>query len=120
MSESDVFEQPVRRAPRTRVRALYDRALLLDLIAVLEESPGGKRRWSVMRAMRTRRARSGHEITPKFEDEIERLFREFCAAEPQREDDTRPFVRPKDKAGEVWAVDGTRLRAFLQSEHLSM
>jgi hypothetical protein len=70
-----------------------------------------------MRAMRTRRARSGHEITPKFEDEVERMFREYCASEPPRENETRPFFKPKEKAGEVWAVDSTRLAAFRTGEH---
>ena len=104
------------RAVRSPARMRLDRTLLLDLIAVLEENPAGLRRWSVMRAMRTRRARAGHEITPKFEDEVERLFREYCAAEPPRENERRPFFRPKEKAGEVWAVDVARLAAFLDGE----
>jgi hypothetical protein len=105
------------RAVRHPARMRQDRSLLLDLIAVLQENPAGLRRWSVMRAMRTRRARSGHEITPKFEDEVERMFREYCASEPPRENETRPFFKPKEKAGEVWAVDSTRLAAFRTGEH---
>jgi len=107
---------PVRGA-RNAVRDRHDRALLGDLIAVLEEHPAGLRRWSVMRAMRKRRARSGHEITPKFEDDVERLFRIYCMSEPARENETRPFFKPKDKAGEVWAVDPARLVAFLERAH---
>jgi len=105
------------RVLRSPMRQRYDRTLLNDLIAVLEASPAGLRRWSVMRAMRTRRQRAGHEITPKFEDEIERLFREYCITEPPRENDTRPFFKPKEKAGEVWAVDPARLPAFLERAH---
>jgi hypothetical protein len=102
------------RAVRTPTRLRYDHTLLLDLIAVLEANPKGLRRWSVMRAMRTRRARAGHEITPKFEDEVERLFREYCATEPPRENETRPFFRPKETAGEVWASHADRIGAFLK------
>lgn len=105
------------RVMRSPSRLRQDRTLLLDLIAVLEENPAGLRRWSVMRAMRTRRARAGHEITPKFEDEVERMFREYCAAEPPRENETRPFFKPKEKAGEVWAVDPVRLAAFQTGEN---
>ena len=113
----DIIEEPARNAVRNRTRARFDRSLLNDLIAVLQENKAGLRRWSVMRAMRTRRARTGHEITPKFEDQVEYLFREYCITDPPRENETRPFFRPKDKAGEVWAVDDQRLRAFLETAH---
>ena len=98
-------------------RARRDRTLLLDLVAVLEANPKGLRRWSVMRAMRMRRTQAGHEITPKFEDEVERLFRDHCASEPERENEARPFFRPKETAGEVWAVDVACLRRFREREH---
>jgi hypothetical protein len=114
MSDTENFH--TERAGRTPMRLRHDRTLLADLIAVLQANPAGLRRWSVMRAMRTRRARAGHEITPKFEDEVERLFREYCASEPPRENETRPFFKPKEKAGEVWAVDPARLGAFLGSD----
>jgi len=111
------FDRPESTAPRTPARKRYDRSLMKDLIDVLEANPKGLRRWSVMRAMRTRRERAGHEITLKFEDEVERLFREYCVSDPPRENETRPFFKPKDKAGEVWAVDVQRLSAFLEREH---
>jgi hypothetical protein len=117
MSAAETLEDPARRAERTPARARHDRTLMRDLIAVLEANPAGLRRWSVMRAMRARRAQAGHEITPKFEDEVERLFREYCAPEPPRADETRPFFKPKEKAGEVWAVDAARLAQFLTGEH---
>jgi hypothetical protein len=113
----DEFDRPTPRATRSPMRTRHDRTLLNDLVAVLEANPAGLRRWSVMRAMRTRRERAGHEITLKFEDEIERLFREYCVTEPPRENETRPFFKPKEKAGEVWAVDPARLGPFLEHAH---
>ena len=115
MRIDDTFDVAVRRA-RIHPSRRCDRGLLTDLIAVLSAHPKGLRRWSVMRAMRTRRERAGHDLTLKFEDEIERLFRDFCAAEPPAEGETKPFFRPKETAGEVWAVDPARLAAFLNGE----
>jgi hypothetical protein len=115
MSIDDTFDAPVRRA-RIHPRQRHDRSLLADLIAVLQAHPKGLRRWSVMRAMRTRRERAGHDVTLKFEDEIERLFRDYCAAEPPVEGETKPFFRPKETAGEVWRVDPARLAVFLAGD----
>ena len=112
-----------RRGGHPYSRGRLDRSLLLDLAAVLEAAPRGLRRWSVMRALRERRLRAGHAISLKFEDEVERIFREFCIAEtaqtPAPADEgegAKLFFRPKDTAGEVWAVDPARLAAFLAGE----
>ncbi len=116
MSIAD-FDRAETAASRNPARKRHDRMLMKDLIDVLEANPRGLRRWSVMRAMRTRRERAGHEITPKFEDRVERLFREFCVSDPPMENEKRPFFKPKDTAGEVWAVDTARLTVFLEHEH---
>ncbi len=80
----------------------------------------GLRRWSVMRAMRDNRNRQSRDIPQKFEDDIERVFRRFCA-----DGDTAglgcaveqaPFYRPRETAGEVWALYPERADALLAGE----
>ena len=100
-----------------------ERANVLDLIHVLLPYPGGLRRWSIMRAIRLRREKERGEISPKLEDEIERAFRKFCAGEaPSKGAKTRYtsedalFLRPKEKAGEVWAVNRHTAIAWLKAE----
>ena len=94
--------------------------LLADLIAVLRDHPGGLRRWSVMRAMRVRATRSGREDSPKFEDEVERVFRRHCAGDVSRAGTSAPaselFHRPGDRPGEVWAVNVARADAWLRGD----
>lgn len=114
-----------RGGPRGQ-RPREDQPFLLDLIAVLKPHPSGLRRWSVMRAMRMRRSKAGHEISMKFEDEVERVFRDYCA--PESNDNVtevvgsrgvKPalFFRPKEKAGEVWAVNSERAAAWAGEEN---
>ena len=113
------LERPHRERGGAR-KSAADQSYLPDLVRVLLPHPGGLRRWSVMRAMRTRRSKVGDDISLKFEDDVERAFRRFCT------DDTRAggagcggdealFYRPKDKAGEVWAVHTDRARTWLDA-----
>jgi hypothetical protein len=86
-------------------RPKEDQSYLHDLTEVLRAHPGGLRRWSVMRAMRARRSAS--EITPRFEDDVERVFRRNCKEESIRisgDNGIKRFHRPENKAGEVWAA----------------
>jgi hypothetical protein len=109
-------ESSESRADLQKLRA--DRAILTELVKVLTPHPGGLRRWSVVRAIRKERENAARDIPQKFEDEIERTFRRFCAdsqngktrtCAPQHE----LFYRPKDKAGEVWAVIPGRAEVLL-------
>jgi hypothetical protein len=104
-------------------RTESERACLRDLIEILLPYPGGLRRWSIMRAIRSRREKRDQELPLRLEDEIERVFRKFCAGEPLSKGvksgcmpEDVLFSRPKEKAGEVWAVDPHRARAWLTVE----
>lgn len=96
-----------------------DQSRVADLIAVLEPHPRGLRRWSVMRAMRARAEKANRDVSPKFEDDVERVFRRFCEGDTVRAGITNTseefFFRPKETAGEVWAVRKERARAWLES-----
>ncbi len=84
-----------------------EQVTLDELVEVLSAHPRGLRRWSVMRAIRASRSRRGREIPHKLEDDVERTFRRHCAdgAEVQATSPSRTlFYRPKETAGEVWAV----------------
>ena len=98
-----------------------DPSCVTELIDALSPHPGGLRRWSVMRAIRRARMAAHREIPPKFEDEIERAFRKFCTGgyfvkAPDSAATDALFFRPRDKAGEVWAVIPERANAWLAGE----
>jgi hypothetical protein len=98
---------------------------VVDLIRVLHTQPAGLRRWSVMRAIRKNRETSNRPIPQKFEDEVERAFRKFCAdADPARNGGRPPetalFFKPKEKAGEVWAILADNAEVWLKGERTDM
>ena len=89
--------------------AAQDNPLVGELVAVLARHPAGLRRWSVMRAVRQAREAKGRDIPLKLEADLERAFRQFCLDETTAAPRKLPehlivFRRPKDKAGEVWAL----------------
>jgi hypothetical protein len=103
------------RAPANRKPV--DRTCLADLIAVLQTNPAGLRRWSVMRAMRSRAERAGRDVSPKFEDDVERVFRRYCAGDSVRAtagETLELFRRPKETAGEIWALIPEAAKAWLE------
>ena len=98
-----------------------DQPILGELIKVLTPYPGGLRRWSVMRAIRSDRERASREVSQKFEDEVERTFRRFCADTNVAKPDAVAasdalFYRPPEKAGEVWAIIPERAKAWLDAD----
>lgn len=122
-TEGIFHKQQTVQAVRQSYRSEAERIDLLDLIQVLLANPAGLRRWSVMRAIRSLRENRHVEISPKFEDEIGRVFRKFCEGEPPpkgvkgpRAPEDALFHRPKEKAGEVWAAHLSRARARLKAE----
>lgn len=117
MSQDNRPEPGVRRrgAPRT----VDIQPILKELIAVLKPHARGLRRWSVMKAMRDNRKRKSREIPQKFEDDIERVFRRFCANTPgtlSAANENAPFYRPPETAGEVWAMHPERAEALLAND----
>ncbi len=99
-----------------------DAPILHEIIAVLRPHPRGLRRWSVMRAIRADRGRNSRDVPQKFEEQIERTFRRFCADATAATSRTctaekAPFYRPQGMAGEVWALFPDRVAALLDAEN---
>ena len=110
-----------RRRTGTAFRGSGDQPILSELVTVLKQHSRGLRRWSVMRAMRDNRMRQSRDIPQKFEDDIERVFRRFCADSPDPGGmgcavEKAPFYRPRETAGEVWALYPERAEALLAAE----
>jgi hypothetical protein len=84
-------------------------ATLNELIEVLSAHPRGLRRWSVMRSIRASRIKRARDIPHKFEDDVERMFRRHCDGAEMRlaTRGATLFYRPKETAGEVWALAPT-------------
>lgn len=100
-----------------------DQPILCELIKVLAPHPRGLRRWSVMRAIRKTRESTARDIPQKFEDEVERTFRRYCADAVDANTSTCAAkdafcYRPKGKAGEVWGIFPDRAKAWLNAEHV--
>jgi hypothetical protein len=116
MSQDGRTAPTFRRHTDIAVRDRANQPILSELIAVLKPHARGLRRWSVMRAMRENRMRQSRDIPQKFEDDIERIFRRFCAEDtgwgihPAK---NAPFYRPRETAGEVWALHPKRAEALL-------
>jgi hypothetical protein len=126
MTYQDNFSSvlPDREADLAARKLRSELPYVVDLIAVLREHPAGLRRWSVMRAMRARRERTGASIPQKFEDEVERAFRRFSANADSIKNrscsaETALFHKPEGKAGEVWAVFTDRADAWLEKERFT-
>jgi len=107
---------PARIAQPSRI----EHSVVRELLKVLLPHPSGLRRWSVMRAIRTERERASRDVPQKFEADIERVFRHFCTGSEtsQCHPDEALFYRPKETAGEVWAIFPDRAKAWLETEPL--
>lgn len=114
-ANAENFFTPRPRLDTNASFAFGDRQVIEELVKVLLPHPGGLRRFSVMRAIRTERDRASRPVALKFEAEIERAFRSSCAnwagGKPP-ETGSALFYRPEGKAGEVWAVYADRANAW--------
>ncbi len=94
---------------------------LLDLIEVLLPHPAGLRRWAIMRAIRKIHQSAERPISQKFEDGVERVFRNHCAdsvifKKRNIAPENALFHWPQGKAAGLWAVHPDKAEAFLKSD----
>ncbi len=122
MKITEAEDRPLKAEPARRNGGARqwrcDPSYLAELVEVLSRHPAGLRRWSVMRAMRTAHERADRDVPLKFEDEVERTFRQYCAncdtpKVPNPAPQDALFFKPADKAGEVWAVFPERASEWL-------
>jgi hypothetical protein len=86
-----------------------DPAITTELVKALMPFSSGLRRWSVMRALRVGRGRTGQPVSLKFEAQVERIFNASCA----EAGGDALFYRPDGRAGEVWAVRAEKAALWL-------
>ncbi len=114
--EQRAIVPPLEQGAETAVRILpSERPIVLELVNTLALHPGGLRRWSVMRAIRNERERASRDVPQKFEADVERIFRRYCAGS-EASSGHALFYRPQEKAGEVWAVFFDRAEAWREAQ----
>jgi hypothetical protein len=109
-----IDERPAPPRPSGETRTVA------DIVKALLPHPKGLRRWSVMRAIRADLRNASRDIPHKLEDDVERAFRQYCAAGTGKTATGAPsghalFFRPAETAGEVWAVFADRATAWLEA-----
>ena len=93
---------------------------VIDLIRILHPRVGGVRRWAVMQSIRKNRAKARRPIPDKFEEGVERAFRQYCErSRPFKEKRKNPpktilFCCPQGMTSEVWAVYPDKAEAWLR------
>ena len=121
MTHATASIEAPRKSGAMTMKARMERRYVVNLIDVLRQNSQGLRRWSVMRAMRSRWEDADLPVSQKFEDDVERAFRKLCAGADafkngHANDDEAVFYRPEERAGEVWAVHAKRADAWLIRE----
>lgn len=112
----ETFADPIQTRETSAPRRAGDDNCLDDLIEVLSAAPAGLRRWSVMRSMRKLAEKRDRDVTLKFENDVERVFRFYCENENGAPSNDKLFYRPKEKAGDVWAVHADKAQAWLERD----
>jgi hypothetical protein len=113
-------KRPRGRRPGVATQRLRpDNHYVLDLIEVLQAFPSGRRRWSIMQAIRANRTKAGLSIPHQIEDDVERAFLDNCAdAESFKKRNRTPvhalFYWPQGKTAGMWAVYTDRVAAWMR------
>jgi hypothetical protein len=112
-------KRPRGRRPGVATQRLRpDNHYVLDLIEVLQAFPSGRRRWSIMQAIRANRTKAGLSIPHQIEDDVERAFLDNCAgAESFKKRNARRCTRcsiPQGKTAGMWAVYTDRVAAWMR------